>query len=62
MSGICKALIKPPETSDETLGILGYRFGKISALRGYGPDDSNGTVGAVQVVHHTCPLVKRGQS
>ena len=53
MSGVGKTLIQSPETAHETFGILCDRFGKITALWGNRTDDRDGTVGSVQIVHHS---------
>ena len=60
MTFICQVSVKAPEAADETLGVLGNRFGKVAALRGYGADDGDGTFRSIHVLHHAGALIERG--
>ena len=48
MSGVGKTLIQTPEAAYESFGVLGDRFGEVTALWGNSTDNGDGTAVSVQ--------------
>ena len=62
MTRIGKGFVKRPEAASKTLCVLGNRLRKVGALRRNGSDDSDGTVGPVQVDTHAGALIEFGKA